>query len=122
MRQNPSDIASKTNKLKIVTFENSQPEEFLQIMKKFKIVVDGTGTTTVAGKINYLRNLLRGKALREFDKLSSQKSGTNNTHMKFIQEGLLGYLPPINALSKQNRVMRCLETSLSSALTPASRN
>ena len=55
-------------------------------MKNFKIVVDGTGTKTAAGKINYLHTLLRGEALREFDELASQNAGTNNTYLKFIQE------------------------------------
>ena len=40
MRRNPSDAASKTYKLKIVTFEHGQPEEFLQIIKKSKRAVD----------------------------------------------------------------------------------
>ena len=61
MRQIPSDAAWKTYKLKMVTFEHVQSEEFLQLMKNFKRAVDGTVTTTAAGKINYLRTLLSGK-------------------------------------------------------------
>ena len=75
-------------------------------MKNFNRVVERTGTTTAAGNINYLRALLCGEELREFDKLASQNAGTNNTHLKFIQEGLLGVFI-INALSKQKRAMRC---------------
>ena len=30
----------------------------------------------------------------------------NNTYLKFIQKGLLGYFFPINALSKKKRTMR----------------
>ena len=84
MRQNPSKVASETYKLKIVTFKHVQPGEFLQIMKNFKKAVDGTWTTTTAGKINYLRTLWLGEALREFDELSSHNSGMNNTHLKLI--------------------------------------
>ena len=58
MRQNPSDAASEMYKLNIVTFENGQPEDFLQLMKNFNIEVDGTGTATAAEKINYLRTML----------------------------------------------------------------
>ena len=76
-------------------------------MKNFKRAVDRTVTTTSAGKINYLRTLLHGEELRELDKLSSQNSGTNNTHPKFIQEGFLRYPPPISDLPKQKRAMRC---------------
>ena len=45
MGRNPSDVASETYKLKIVTFENGQPEEFLQHMKNFNRAVYGTETT-----------------------------------------------------------------------------
>ena len=75
-------------------------------MKNFNRAVDRTGTTTSVEKINYLCTILRGEALWEFDKLSSQNTGTNSTHLKFIQEGLLGYSFPINALSNQKHVMR----------------
>ena len=92
--------------MNIVTFKHGQPEEFLQLIKNFKIAVDGTGTTTAAGKIHYLLTLLRRESLREFDKLSSQNAGTNVAHLKFIQEGLLSYFFLINAVSKQKRAMR----------------
>ena len=57
MCQNPSDVASETYELKIVTFEHGQPEEFLPLMKNFNRVVVGTGTTTAVRKINYLLTL-----------------------------------------------------------------
>ena len=60
MRRNPSDATSETYKLKIFTFEHSQPEYFLELMKNFKRAVNGIGTTTAAGKIKYLRILLCG--------------------------------------------------------------
>ena len=34
--------------------------------------------------------MLRGEAFLEFDELANHNAGTNNTHLKFIQEGLLG--------------------------------
>ena len=40
------------------------------------------------------------------DKIAIQNSGTTSAHLKFIQKGLFDYFPPINALSKQKRVMR----------------
>ena len=50
--------------------------------------------------------MLRGEALREFDKLANHNAGTNNTHLKFIQETLLKYFPLMNALFKQKRAMQ----------------
>ena len=34
MRQDPASAASKTYELKVQTFENGKPEEFLQMMKE----------------------------------------------------------------------------------------
>ena len=63
MRQYPSDADSETYKLKIVLFENRQPEEFLALMKNFKSAIDRTGNTSAAGKINYIRTLLCGESI-----------------------------------------------------------
>ena len=52
MCRNLSDANSETYELKIVTFEHGQPEEFLALVKNFKKLVEGTGTTTAAGNIN----------------------------------------------------------------------
>ena len=89
MRRNASDVDSETYKLKIVTLDHGQPEKFLQLIMNLKRAVDRTGAKTSAGKINYLRTLLSGEALQEFDKLAIQNTGMNNVHLKLIQEGLL---------------------------------
>ena len=52
MCRNLSDANSEKYELKIVTFEHGQPEEFLALVKNFKKLVEGTGTTTAAGNIN----------------------------------------------------------------------
>ena len=41
------------------------------MMKKLKTVVNGTGSTSTARKTNYIRTLLSGEALQEFDGLES---------------------------------------------------
>ena len=69
-------------------------------------MIDGTGTTTPFGRINYLRMMLREQELREFDDLQTHYGGSTNNHLKLIQEGLLEYFFPINSLSKQKCVMR----------------
>ena len=84
----PSDAGSETYELKIVTFENGQPEELFALMKNFKTAIDRTGITSAALKISYLRNLLHGESLQEFYELAIQNTGTKNSHLKFIQEGL----------------------------------
>ena len=49
--------------------------------------------------------MLHVQALREFDEVQSQYSGETNNHLKIIQEYLIEYKFPINALSKQNRAV-----------------
>ena len=60
-----------TYKLKMVTFENYQPEEFLALLNNFRIEINGTGTTSVSGRIKYIRTMLHVESLREFDELAS---------------------------------------------------
>ena len=79
--------------MNISTFDDDQPEEFLALLRNFKIAIGGTGTTTPTGRIGYLRTMLLGKSLREFDELSLQENNNSN-HIKHITEGLLGYPPP----------------------------
>ena len=74
-------------------------------MNNFKTAVDGSGTMSATGKINYLRTLIHGEEIQEFDELTSQNTGTSNAHLNFIKEGLLGHFFQINALSKQKRAM-----------------
>ena len=76
-------------------------------MKYFKIAIDGTGTMSANRKIHFLRNLLHGEALREFDDLAGQVAGTTNVHLKYIKEGLLRYFSPISTITKQNRDDMC---------------
>ena len=68
---------SKTYELKMNIFEKGQPEELITLMKNFKKTIKETITTTVAGRINYLCNMLHG---------------TMNAHLKEKQEGLLSHL------------------------------
>ena len=66
MHCNLESSASETYKLKMATFKNGQPEYFLVLTKNFKTTIDRTGTTTVAIRISYIRNMIYGEALREF--------------------------------------------------------
>ena len=104
-RRNLASATLETYRFKMAVFKKVQPEELLGFLKNFKKAIDGTGTTTVAGWINHLHTMLRGGKLQEFDELASNNNGTTNTHLKQIQEDLLGYFFPINALSKQNRAI-----------------
>ena len=63
MRRDPASTTSKTYELKVHTFENGKPEEFLQMMKDFKTGIDGTATTSATGKIKFLTTMICGEKL-----------------------------------------------------------
>ena len=104
IRQDHASATSKTYELKVPTLANRKPEQFLQMMNEFKTTTDGTGTTS--GKIHFLRTVLHGKPLIELYVLAGQVGSMINGNLKLINEGLIGYFCPTNALNKQKRVMR----------------
>ena len=107
MRRNPSQATSEKYNMNMSTFDNGQPEEFLVLLRNFKIAIDRTSMTMPTGRINYLCTMLREKSLREFDEISLQENTTNN-HLKHTTEGLIEYPhpPSPSALSNQKRAMR----------------
>ena len=106
MCRNPSSAASETYIINMNTLNYGQPEEFLALLNNFNIDIDGIGTTTPSGRINYLRTMLCRQVPRKFDELQSQNGGSTNNHLNIITEGLLEYILPINSLYKQKRVTR----------------
>ena len=91
MRRKPATSMSETYNINMSTFEDGQPEELLVLLKNSIIAKNGTGPMSAFVQTNYLRKMLRGGALREFGELSSQNSGTTNSHVKHIVEVLLGF-------------------------------
>ena len=71
MQRNLSSAASETYNLNMNMFNYGQPEELFSLLRNFKVAVDGTGTTNPYGRINYLRTVLLGQELKDFDKLQS---------------------------------------------------
>ena len=45
MRRKPTSEKSETYNINMSTLEDSQPEEFLSLIKNFNIAINGTGTT-----------------------------------------------------------------------------
>ena len=64
MRNNTVSAGSETYKFKMTIFNNGIPEELLQFMMKVKKDIEVTGTMKVARRINFLRTILLGEALR----------------------------------------------------------
>ena len=66
----------------------------------------GTGTSSTIGNIAFLRTLLQGEALQEYDLIIVTFRGTAATHQQEIRKVILEYFFPINTIEKQKRTMR----------------
>ena len=69
------------------------------------MTLNASGALTYNAKLQYLRTLLRGEALRQFDNLCSQVGIMAMAHFNQVIIGLGTYFPPVNAFSKQERTM-----------------
>ena len=70
------------------------------------MTLEASGTIETAAKIQYLRKLVSGEALRKFDKLSDGVESTNPLKVKAVILGLGTYFLPVDFLSKKKRAMR----------------
>ena len=52
-------------------FENGEPEEFLLSVRNFNMTLAVSETLEMGAKIQYLRTLVRGEFLRQFESLSA---------------------------------------------------
>ena len=58
---NPLSSVLEMNEVKMITLENGQPEDFLILLRNFKTMINGIGTTTNAVHINDLCTMLPEK-------------------------------------------------------------
>ena len=56
---------------KMSLFNNGDPEEFLLFVRNFNITLAASGTLEIGAKIQYIRTIVRGEALRQFESLSA---------------------------------------------------
>ena len=61
MKHNPVPSGYETYEFNMTILENGIPEELLQFMTNIKKANEGTGTTTVAGRIKFLLMILSGE-------------------------------------------------------------
>ena len=87
-------------------FDNSDPEKLLFFISNFNMTLKASRILVASAIIQYLRTLLRGEALHQFDTLSIEAGSTNSEALKSIILDLGTYLFPDNALSNNNK-KRC---------------
>ena len=64
-----------------------------------------SGTLETGAKFQYLRTIVRGEELCQFDSLSAGVDITEPLTVEYIIKGLALYFFPVNSLSKQNQAM-----------------
>ena len=74
-------------------FEKSEPEDFLTFMRDFQKMIKDTGATTKIGRIRYLRTLLRGEVLHEFETILEIIKSTTKRYLTQITLELGTYSP-----------------------------
>ena len=104
LRRYPTSSTLDLYEFKISLFENVKPE--VLFVCNLNMTLTASRTLEAGAKYQYLRNLVRGEALRQFDLLSANVESTETLKVYNIVKALSQYFPPVNSLSKQKHVMR----------------
>ena len=104
LRRDPTSENPDLYESKMALFYNGDQEAFL-FAHNFKITLEASGMLQDAAKIQYLRMLVRGEALRQFGMMYADfESSTPLTLEAIFGIGYIHFL--VNALSKQKRAIR----------------
>ena len=68
--RDPTSEKSDLYEFKVALFDNGEPQEFLFFVRNLQIMLEASGTLAANAKIQYLRMLLRGEALRQLETFS----------------------------------------------------
>ena len=85
------------NEFKIELFDNKKKEELLLFMRNFKMMLYASGTLAENANIQYLRTVLFGEALRQFETLCAKFVSTTMENLNISILGLGTYLFPVHA-------------------------
>ena len=100
LRRDPTSSTSDLYEFKMFLFENGELEDFLLFVHNFNIILAASGMLEVGVKVQNLRPLVRGYALRQVDLLTADVESTNLLTLVNIIKGMVRYLFPVNSLSK----------------------
>ena len=99
LRRDPMSSTLDLNEFRISLFDHGEPEDFLLFFRNFQINLAATGTLETEDKVQYLRKLVRGEALRQFDLLYADVKNTETPlGVDDLLKGLAWYFPPVNSL------------------------
>ena len=88
VRRDLKSSKSDLYEFKMSLFDNGKPEDFLLSVSNFNMTLAASGTMEADAKYQYLRTLVRGEALHQFDLLSADVEGTQTLNVDYIIKGL----------------------------------
>ena len=74
-------------------FDNGKPEEFLLLVRNSNTALAASGTLEMGANVNYLRKIVRGDVLHQFDLLSADAENTETLIVENMIEKLTLYSP-----------------------------
>ena len=88
LRRDPTLHMSDLYEFKISLFENGEPEEFLLFVCNFNMTLAVSEMLKLGAKYQYLSNIFRREALRQFDSLSDDVESAETLKVDYIIRGL----------------------------------
>ena len=79
MRRDPTSSTSELYDFRMSLFEHGDTEEFLLFVPNFQMTLEATGTLETEANVQYLRTLVHGEALHQFDLLSIDVENTDTS-------------------------------------------
>ena len=105
LRRNPMSPTSDLYEFKMSLFDNGEPEEFLLFVRNFNMNLAAAGTLEAGVKYQYLRTIVCGEALYQFDSLSDDVEVTETLNVDYMFRSLSQYCTPLNMKPKQKCAM-----------------
>ena len=106
LRRDPTSEKSDLYEFKMASFDNSEPEEFLLLVRNLQMTLGDSGSLAANAKIQYLRTLLRGESVHILDNVFVTVGSATTKKLNRNILGLGTYFFPINVVSEKKRAMR----------------
>ena len=84
----PTSITSDLYEFNMYLFDHGEPEESLLFIHNFNMTLAETGALYMDAKIQYLRTLVYGEALRQFDLFSADVENIETLNVDCYIKGL----------------------------------
>ena len=102
----PGEAESDTYQLEVRFFNSGSPRQWVEFVKTFRKVVAGQGLNTGPSKCNMTRTLLKGDALRAFNKAATTRGNDANPNFTACLDDVTACVFPRQAPQKQKRCFR----------------